>query len=59
MKPGIKTSEFWISVLVIVFGAWLVYLDKTETGVSMVTLVSGYWIGTRSGMKKNGGGSNP
>lgn len=59
MKPGLKSSEFWMSVLLVIFAAWLVHLDKTEAGISIASLVSGFWIAARTGMKVGNGGNAP
>ena len=35
-KPGFKTSEFWIAVLVIVVGAVMLWRDKDEIGLTLI-----------------------
>jgi len=59
MKPGITSSEFWMSILLILFAAWLVWQNKTDAGLALVGPVAGYWIGSRTGMKVGNGVSKP
>lgn len=35
-KPGFKTSEFWIAVLVILVGAAMLWRDKDEIGLMLI-----------------------
>lgn len=56
MKPGLKSSEFWLTLVTIVFIGWLVTkgLDAKDAAEYMLVL-SGAFLGQRWHLKtKNG-----
>lgn len=55
-RPGWQTTEFWLSVLGLVFGFVLVLAGNAETGKWLIGLsVAGY--GLSRGIAKAGGGA--
>lgn len=58
MKPGVKTTEFAIVVMMVVFGGMLVWRDNLTEGITMATTFAGTYIGIRAGTKI-GNGTTP
>ena len=51
MKAGAKTTEFAVVLVMIVFGAYLVWLGEKSAGITLATSFAGAFMGLRSGMK--------
>ncbi len=57
MKPGVRTTEFAVCVLMILFGGALVWRGHLTEGVALATSFAGHYVGLRAGKKIGNGGT--
>lgn len=54
MKPGFKTTEFWLALAGFAFGAMLVLRGEKEIGGALIAAASLAAYGVSRGMAKRG-----
>lgn len=50
-RPGIKTTEFWVMLVMTVLGAWIVERGHDEIGAAIIALAGSGYTGSRAWLK--------